>query len=1080
MPGPNGITPCLLKARGSTFTKHLTALTTKTVAHGKEPTSWKGGKLVPLFKGKDSPADPQAYRAIYISDHTSKLYHRMLRQRIEAPWSKHMDLLQFGGRKSLGTDIAHHMLEAHQFWCRCQKLPSAIVFFDLRAAFYSVLRQALTDIEIDSTTLTTALSRLGISPQLWEAWLDQASQDHALIEASPHVEKLIQDCMTNTFFTIEGLPGVCKTTRGTRPGDPLGDLLFNLIMRLVLIDTHTYIQAHASVEWIGSPAACASFAEANDVPKCAYFDVSYVDDAAVALHAETLAETERLIKIVVEAFHQAAHRRGLVVNFDKGKTEVLWNIIGRGSRSLKIRLHDAGQQLCWRTTDEAFQLRVSHSYKHLGSWMQTAGCHQREIAQRASQAMQSWGSLAKSFYHKKYVGQRAKTIAFQALSMSRLMYNAHTWVGITDDMIATWQQKLRKPLGLMTRHSLRGIHPTLVDTVDLFALAQVLPPMDQLHVARLRYLKRLLQYCPQGLWDLLLQSRSAQFSWLDLCSSSFAWFKQFYQAPGAPADSHDLSAWLSYVALDSCWKGRLKKAAKGCLCFRQANAEHNVWLKAFQATFTAGGGVLPAHQQADSETWVCDQCNKCFASRRALATHAGRAHGYRRLVKYFAVDNVCNACAKIYHTRKRLIEHLRDASLCLQVLQACFPPLSDDQVLALDAQDHATTLDLRAQGWGASKALIPMRNVCGPLLPPPGSPGAVAMFAKWSVRNPVSGTAYSQFQGHAQAQAESAPTRVVLFDEDMPAFVFQSDRGLNSGDGRFSLRGLARETALLHIRCRVFVHFFSGYRRKGDLHELLEQHVFPDGQQLFVLSVDMCLQRERGDLASSSSLVWWMERIKSGQICGAGGGPPCESYSVARLLDGGPPSVRSGTWPEGIPNISLQAWRQVMVGSRLMRFILDAFLLLVLVGGCAFIEHPQYPLWAREMDPSSVWASVPMRLLKTVAAVGVTSFDQCIFGCTARKPTTIIHLRLPLLRETILTTGCMGRCHHLSSEHEALAGRDGEGIFRTARGKIYPPGLNRALANAVADYVQQTFAGPGTQVLPTKLCPTKLYSQTYG
>ena len=234
------------------------------------------------------------------------------------------------------------------------------------------------------------------------------------------------------------------------------------------------------------------------------------------------------------------------------------------------------------------------------------------------------------------------------------------------------------------------------------------------------------------------------------------------------------------------------------------------------------------------------------------------------------------------------------------------------------------------------------------------------------------------------------------------------------------------------------------------MHELLEQHVFPDGQQLFVLSVDMCLQRERGDLASSSSLVWWMERIKSGQICGAGGGPPCESYSVARLLDGGPPSVRSGTWPEGIPNISLQAWRQVMVGSRLMRFILDAFLLLVLVGGCAFIEHPQYPLWAREMDPSSVWASVPMRLLKTVAAVGVTSFDQCIFGCTARKPTTIIHLRLPLLRETILTTGCMGRCHHLSSEHEALAGRDGEGIFRTARGKIYPPGLNRALANAVA------------------------------
>ena len=874
VPGPNAITPCLLKAGGGTFTKQFTALTTKVVAHGKEPTSWKGGKLIPLFKGKDSPLDPLAYRAIYISDHTSKIYHRFLRQRLELPWDQNMDLLQLGGRKSLGTDIAHHMLEAHQFWCRSQKLPSAIVFFDLRAAFYSVLRQALTQIEIDSTTLTAALRRFGISDLTWTAWLEQASQDHALIAASPHIEKLIQDCMTNTFFTIDGLPGVCATTRGTRPGDPLGDLLFNLIMRLVLKDTHELIHEATEVAWLGSPESCVSFADANTIPRCAYFDVSYVDDAAVALHAETLPDTEHLIQVVVESFHAAAAKRGLEINFSQGKTEVMWNLVGRGSRALKIRLHDAGQCLCWDSLQEHFQLRVSHSYRHLGSWMQTARSHQREIAQRASLAMQSWGSLARSFYHKRYVGQRAKTIAFQSLSMSRMMYNAHTWIGITDDMIAKWQQKLRKPLGLMTKPYLRGVHPTQVDTVDLFAFAQVLPPMDQIHLARLRYLKRLLQYCPQGLWDLLFQSKHLPTSWLDLCRASFAWFQKFYQAPGLPADACDLSAWLSYVALDTSWKGRLQKAARGCLCFRTATAEQRVWLKSFETHFVAGGGILPVAQTLAAETWICDQCNKSFASRRALATHAGRAHGYRRLVKYYAVDNVCNACAKIYHTRKRLIEHLRDATACLHVLQACFPPLSDEQVIAMDAQDHATTLDLRAQGWGASKSLIPMRKICGPLLPGPTSPDAAVMYAKWSARNPDGGTAFDQLQGHLRAPHDTVQPQVRLFEADMPAFVFQSDGGMNAGDGRFSLHGLARETAILHIRCQVFVHFFSGYRRKGDLHDLLEQRVFPDGQQLFVLSVDMCLQRERGDLASSSSLSWWLERIKSGLICGAGGGAP--------------------------------------------------------------------------------------------------------------------------------------------------------------------------------------------------------------
>ena len=41
-PGPNGITPCLLKAGGSTFSKHFAALTTKVVAHGKRTLILEG------------------------------------------------------------------------------------------------------------------------------------------------------------------------------------------------------------------------------------------------------------------------------------------------------------------------------------------------------------------------------------------------------------------------------------------------------------------------------------------------------------------------------------------------------------------------------------------------------------------------------------------------------------------------------------------------------------------------------------------------------------------------------------------------------------------------------------------------------------------------------------------------------------------------------------------------------------------------------------------------------------------------------------------------------------------------------
>ena len=54
----------------------------------------------------------------------------------------------------------------------------------------------------------------------------------------------------------------------------------------------------------------------------------------------------------------------------------------------------------------------------------------------------------------------------------------------------------------------------------------------------------------------------------------------------------------------------------------------------------------------------------------------------------------------------------------------------------------------------------------------------------------------------------------------------------------------------------------------------------------------------------------------------------------------------------------------------------------------------------------------------------------------------------------------------MAQSHEALAGRDLQGTFRTARGKVYPPGLNRALADAVVTFVQQTFV-PSVQALPS-------------
>ena len=60
----------------------------------------------------------------------------------------------------------------------------------------------------------------------------------------------------------------------------------------------------------------------------------------------------------------------------------------------------------------------------------------------------------------------------------------------------------------------------------------------------------------------------------------------------------------------------------------------------------------------------------------------------------------------------------------------------------------------------------------------------------------------------------------------------------------------------------------------------------------------------------------------------------------------------------------------------------------------------------------------------------------------------------------------MGRCCHGPAAHEALAGTETDGTFRTARGKIYPHLLNLAIATAIADFVQRTFEASMDQTLP--------------
>ena len=644
-PGPNGIPPALLKGGGEIFARQFLALITKCAAHSHEPLDWKGGRLFPLHKGKMHPAEPEGYRSIFVSDFTAKLYHMTLRPPLESAWHRTIHSPQLGGRKGQGTDMAHHFLQTFLHWTTKTRKPAAIIFFDMRAAFYSVIRDSLFPGNGDLAELGLKLQQLGITEVLAQHMAPSVDADFALQGLSHHMLAILHDVMTNTHFYIDGLQDPCRTRRGTRPGDPIGDILFNMVMSCLLQDAKERIAETSSMEWYGCPEVCQDFSTFQDLPTHGVFDISFVDDCAFGVHGTNLSQVEDAIKCVVDATISAAQKRGLVINFEAGKTEAIWNIVGKGSQEKKAQLANTKGCLSWTSGDVQTALRIVPAYKHLGTWLQIGHVHGKEVQHRSSLARATWGALSRQFYNKSYVSLNAKAQIFQATAISQFQYNAHIWTGLTPAEWERWHNALRKPVCLMIRGKLRGINPLHIDMDAACALAGILPPRHALQVSRLRYLKRLTQHCPTALWNLLMADAETCSSWISECQDALAWFRKHYDVPFA-LETDTLQDWLPLIAIDVSWKGRIRRAARSCLQFCAAIAERQLFHLRFSQKFAAAGGILPVDTKPQTETWQCDLCPKCFPSRKGLAAHAARVHGYKRIEIF---------CSRCYLQRMRKV-----------------------------------------------------------------------------------------------------------------------------------------------------------------------------------------------------------------------------------------------------------------------------------------------------------------------------------------------------------------------------------------------------------------------------------------
>ena len=165
-----------------------------------------------------------------IQNSCSKALHGTLRIKLYDATSTFIEPSQVGGRRGCGTDFAVHIARQFQRWCQLQGYSCALVFLDLRSAFYKVLRCLVAKAWNYEEGLPWILSTCGVSATEAGDVMDTVRQASALAQSgcSQHLERLIASLHEGTWFAMRGSQRVYKTCRGTVPGRPLADLAVSL------------------------------------------------------------------------------------------------------------------------------------------------------------------------------------------------------------------------------------------------------------------------------------------------------------------------------------------------------------------------------------------------------------------------------------------------------------------------------------------------------------------------------------------------------------------------------------------------------------------------------------------------------------------------------------------------------------------------------------------------------------------------------------------------------------------------------------------------------------------------------------
>ena len=346
----------------------------KLMLHGGEDLSYKGGLLVQAYKGR-GPADlPSSHRSLLISSQIGKAIHRSVRSFQATIFEKFLQAQQVGGKRHMPVCFGLHLVRAHLRSAKQAGESAAVVFIDLKEAFYRIFRPLCMQHVVTDEALACFLHKLNLPSSALHELHTLLEGPTALEQANmpPLMRKGIAAIHCNTHFWMRQQRDVVQTAFGSRPGDPFADVVFSFVWSLVLRRLQSQMIENGLIVQHPALDALPLFEARNQPHEWAdlheYLGPTWMDDTAICLKHDGVQG------LIDKATHTAALlldlclEHGLTPNLSRGKTELLLSLRGAQSRQAKRDLfgpHATGTLLVI-SEHATHHVPVTNRYLHLG------------------------------------------------------------------------------------------------------------------------------------------------------------------------------------------------------------------------------------------------------------------------------------------------------------------------------------------------------------------------------------------------------------------------------------------------------------------------------------------------------------------------------------------------------------------------------------------------------------------------------------------------------------------------------------------------------------------------------------------